>query len=150
MMTDFTIRQGEQVPVDTKFTYRDMGDGTHALVLAAEVINLASSVTETTGTFGYDETSAAEQDLVEIALTARALVGSIWLDFVNVTQDTTIRVYHKIDGTNYREFYSPGWADASDSDGVLIDGFTAQGDIKISLQCTGDGVGLVDVPYAVV
>lgn len=34
-MTDITLTQGEQLPAGTKFTYKDMGDGTHALVLSA-------------------------------------------------------------------------------------------------------------------
>lgn len=34
-MADLILEQGEQLPDGTKFTYKDMGDGTHALVLSA-------------------------------------------------------------------------------------------------------------------
>ena len=103
----------------------------------------------TTGTFSYDETSALEQDAVEIALTVRTRIGSLWLDLVNVTQDSTVRIYHKVDGTNYRLFTENSWL-TTDDDGVLLEGFTAYRDIKITLQCAGGGAGSVNVPYAVV
>jgi hypothetical protein len=111
---------------------------------------LAPSVTETTGTFSFDETSAAEQDAIELAITARVVIGAIWLDFVNVTQDVTIKVYHKIDGTNYRQFQESSWVDASDDDGVLIVGRTVYRDVKVSLTCGGGGGGSVNIPYVVV
>jgi hypothetical protein len=111
---------------------------------------LAPSVTEATGTFSFDETSAAEQDAIELTITARVVIGSIWLDFVNVTQDVTIKVYHKVDGTNYRQFQENSWVDATDVAGVLITGFTAYRDVKVSLTCGGGGGGSVNVPYVVV
>lgn len=36
-MADITIAQNEQVPITTETRYRDMGDGTHALVVSAAV-----------------------------------------------------------------------------------------------------------------
>lgn len=107
------------------------------------------TVTQTTGTFVYDETSALEQTLSTITITARSKVGAIWLDMVNVTQDTTIRVYHQIDGVNYRQFQSNAWVTADD-DGVLVDGFAAYRNIRIMLQCAGGGAGNVNIIYAVV
>jgi hypothetical protein len=102
-----------------------------------------------TGTFSYDETNAAEQTLATVALAGKKKIGSIWLDMVNVTRNTTIRVYHMIDGTNFRLFEEDAWTIA-DSDGVLIAGFTARADVQITLQCDGGGGGNVDVPYAIV
>jgi hypothetical protein len=110
---------------------------------------LPDGVTQATGTFEYDETNAAEQDAFEVSLSARTVIGSIWLDLVNVTQNSTVRVYHKIDGTNYRLFASTAWV-LADPDGFWIEGFTARDDVKVSLQCGGGGAGTVDVPYAVV
>jgi len=106
-------------------------------------------VAQATGTIVYDETNAAEQDVVTLTIPIRSLVGSIWFDFVNVTQNTTIRLYHKVDLTNYRLFQSNAWV-VADPDGVLIDGFTAYSDVKISFQCGGGGAGNVNVRYAVV
>jgi len=109
----------------------------------------ASAVAKTTGTFSFDETNAAEQDMISVSITARAKIGSIHIDMVNVTQDTTIKVYHKIDGANFREISSHSWV-TTDADGVLLEGFTAYRDIKVSLTCGGGGAGAVNVPYAIV
>jgi hypothetical protein len=80
---------------------------------------------------------------------ARSKVGGIWLDMTNVTEDTTIRIKHKIDGANYRTFTTLSWL-TTDDDGVLVGPFTAYRDIQITLQCDGSGAGNVNVPYAVV
>ena len=105
-------------------------------------------VTETAGTFAYDETSAAEQDVVELTLSERTVIGSIWLDMILVTRDTTVRVYHKINASDYRLFQEDSWVTADD-DGVMIEGFTARDDVKVTFQCDGAGAGSVNVPYAV-
>jgi len=110
---------------------------------------IVGEIATTTGTFVYDETDNSEQEVVELTIAGQLAIGSIWLDFVNVTQQTTIRAYHKIDGTNYRQFQENVWA-VADDDGVLIEGFVAYSDVKISLQCGGGGAGSVNVPYAVV
>ena len=115
----------------------------------ADLVNLIRQVAEAADTFSFDETSAAEQDMVSVTITARANIGGIWLDMVNVTQDTTIKVYHKVDGTNFREVSSSAWT-TTDSDGVLIEGFTAYRDIKVTLTCGGGGAASVNVPYAIV
>lgn len=106
-------------------------------------------VAQTTGTFSYDETLATEQTMVTLTISARAIIGGIWIDMVNVTQDTTIRVKHQIDGANYRTFETNAWV-TTDEDGVLITGFTAYRNVQISLQCGGGGAGSVNVPYAIV
>jgi len=115
----------------------------------ADLANVIRQVAEAADTFSFDETSALEQDMVTVTITARAKIGGIWLDMVNVTQDTTIKVYHKVDGTNFREVSSSAWT-TTDSDGVLIEGFTAYRDIKVTLTCGGGGAGSVNVPYAIV
>ncbi len=110
---------------------------------------MVPQVTETTDTFSFDETNAAEQDMVSVSIATRTKIGGIHIDMVNVTQDTTIKVYHKIDGANFREISSHSWV-TTDADGVLLEGFTAYRDIKISLTCGGGGAGAVNVPYAIV
>ena len=107
------------------------------------------NVTETNATFSYDETSAAEQDAIELTLSSRTVIGSIWLDMALVTRDTTIRVYHKINGSDYRLFQENSWVTADD-DGVMITGFTARDDVKVTMQCDGAGAGSVNVPTSVV
>lgn len=110
---------------------------------------LISPMTETTGTFAHDETSAAEQTVFTLTIAARAVIGGIWLDMSNVTQNTDVAVYHQIDGTNYRQFQENSWL-TTDDDGVLINGFTAYRNVRVTLECGGGGGGSVDVPYAVV
>lgn len=115
----------------------------------ASVADIAPDVAETAATFSFDETAAGEQTVFTLALTARARIGGIWLDLVNVTQNVTIRVYHQIDGTNYRHFQTNAWV-VADPDGVLIDGFTAYRGVRVTMQCGGGGAGSVDVRYVVV
>ncbi len=114
-----------------------------------DLANIIRQVAEAVDIFSFDETSALEQDMVTVTITARAKIGGIWLDMVNVTQDTTIKLYHKVDGTNFREVSSSAWT-TTDSDGVLIAGFTAYRDIKVTLTCGGGGAASVNVPYAIV
>ena len=117
--------------------------------IKAKTDTLASGVTETTGTFSFDETSALEQTAFTITNTERVVIGGIWLDMVNVTQNTDIAVYHQIDGTNYRQFQENNWL-VADDDGVLISGFTAYRNVRVTMLCGGGGAGSVNVPYAVV
>jgi hypothetical protein len=107
------------------------------------------SIAETTGTFVYNEASALEQTVFTLTVTTRSTIGSIWLDLVNATRNATIRLYHQVDGVNYREFSSHAWTTA-DADGVILEGFTAYRNVRVTLQCDGLGAGNVNVPYAVV
>jgi len=115
----------------------------------ADLANIIRDVAEATDTFSFDETSAAAQTLATVTIAARSKVGGIWLDMVNVTQDTTIKLLHKVDGTNFREVSSHAWV-TTDADGVLLEGFTAYRDVRITLTCGGGGGVNVNVPYAVV
>lgn len=66
------------------------------------------------------------------------------LDLVNAAQGKTIRVYEKVDGTNYRSVDPEKVWTTSDEDGVRIE-FMAQHDYKITLQNTvAEGI---NVPY---
>lgn len=107
------------------------------------------AITQTTGTFSFDETSALEQTAFTLTIAARSVIGGIWLDMTNVTQNTTISIYHQIDGANYRKFQENAWT-VADDDGVLIEGFTAYRNIRVTMICGGGGAASVDVPYAVV
>jgi hypothetical protein len=123
----------------------------------SSIANVTGAIAQTAGTFVYDETSAAEQILVSINVTARAVVGALWLDMTNVTQNTDIAIYHQIDGANYRlvcdannALNFPYTWTVGDNPGVLIHGFTAYRDLRVTLQCGGGGVGNVNVLYAIV
>lgn len=98
--------------------------------------------TATAGTSG-------ETTIKEITpVTKRTEIKSIWLDLtLLVTAGATIKMYHKIDGTNYRVFETDSWA-LSDDDGVLINGFVINNDFKITL--TGGEAAGVNIPYNIV
>jgi hypothetical protein len=113
----------------------------------APAVNVPA-VTEAVGNLNYNEASALEQTLLTLVIPTRARIGSLWFDMFNVTRIATIRLYHRIDGATYREFAQYSFNPAVDSDGVLIDGFTAYRNVQVSFQCDGLGAAVV-VPYAV-
>jgi hypothetical protein len=164
-MADKTLQQGQSLEYTDKTLYSEISPSVYAVAQLA-VLSVGgtpvsasnplpvtgggcSPVTETTGTFSYDESSAAEQDALELTITERTSIGGIWFDMNNVTKEATIRAYHKIDGTNYRIFLASLWADGDDP-GVLIPDITAYRDIKVTFECDGSGAGVVSVPYVVV
>lgn len=112
-------------------------------------IAIIEPVVETTVNINYNEADAAEQTVLIMALPACTIIRSLWFDFANVTQITALRLYHQIDGANYRQFAQYSWNPALDSAGVMIDGFTAYRNVRVSFQCGGGGAGSVVVPYAV-
>jgi len=72
------------------------------------------------GVYSYLDTGG-EQTVYENTNTNRKIIRGVFLDLVNMTQNGTVKVYCKIDGTNYREFYSKDFTVATDSDGLHID-----------------------------
>lgn len=109
-------------------------------------------------TFQYTDTDATfalpsgttEQDVVEIlAGNSIIQIGAIFLDLVNLTQNATIRVYVRIDDTNYREIAGATfpWT-TSDPDGVLaVSGITTDHDIKVTIQSSVAEGASRDIPY---
>jgi len=124
--------------------------GVLATAIKAVTDSLVTDIAQATGTFSFDESSAAEQTAFSVAVVARAKVGSIWLDLNNLTMNCTIRIKHKIDGTTYRTFSTHSFVFATDDKGVLLEGFTAYRDFQVTMQCGGGGVAGKNVPYAVV
>lgn len=74
---------------------------------------------EDKGTFAYTD-AGGEQTIFEQTSVLRRTIKSVSLDLVNITKDGTIKVYSKIDGTNYRECESYIFNVATASDGVTI------------------------------
>lgn len=112
---------------------------------AAEIL---PNAVETEDTFSFDETDNTEQIIITIAITRRTTINAFWLDMSNVTQDVTLRLYKRIDGASYRQFQENAWKTTFD-DGVLIPGFIANENVRLTIQCSGAGAGSVDVPYTV-
>lgn len=110
--------------------------------------NILPLITEINDTFSFDETNAAEQTIETLVIAERSVVNAFWLDMSNVTQDSTLRLYHQIDGANYRGFQENLWR-TTDDDGVLIAGFVPNHNVRLTVQCGGGGAGNVDIPYSV-
>lgn len=89
-----------------------------------------------------------EQDVVEFANTNMKHIKSIFLDTNALTQEATVRVQVKIDGTNYRTVDET--IVLSTAEAVLLNGFSADEHVKVTLQSSiGEGASR-DVPYKVV
>lgn len=89
--------------------------------------------------------NTTEQDVIENTGVTDPTEVRVLLDLNGLTNDHTIRVYEKIDGTNYRSIDPPKAWTSADEDGVRIS-FTAQDDYKVTLQsATGEGSS-VNVP----
>lgn len=115
----------------------------------------ANSSGDSSGTFSYLD-AGGEQDVVEITNTTRKVVNGVWLDLSNMTQNGTIKVYYKIDGTNYRQVDNGGTQSYSFTvaDGVdgyfvpLVAGITE--DAKVTYEEVADEGAARDIPYQIV
>lgn len=91
----------------------------------------------------------AENTLLEITNTKRLKINSLWMDFVNLVNAVTIKVYHKIDGTNYRQYDTFSWG-ATEEDGVLIKDIVINSDWKITIT-SGTAQGEIKaIPYNII
>lgn len=120
--------------------------------LAVDILDIKGLVpsTDYSGTYAYLD-AGAEQTIKEITATTRYTINGIFLDLVNITQDGHIKLYYKVDGTNYREFADYSFTVATDSDGVYIDlnmGMTE--DFKITYTEDADEGADRDIPYSIV
>ena len=118
------------------------------LLLTVISNNTLPNITEINDTFSFDETAAGEQTIETVAITQKSVINAFWLDLSNVTQDSTLRLYHEIDGSNLRLFQENDWI-TTDDDGVLLAGFTPNDNVRLTIQCAGGGAGSVDIPYSV-
>ena len=91
----------------------------------------------------------AENTLLEITNTKRLKLDSVWLDFVNLVQDVTIKVYHKIDATTYRQYDTFSWG-TSEEDGILLRDVTINNDWKITITSTIAQGAIKAIPYNVI
>ena len=90
-----------------------------------------------------------ENTLLEIVNTKRLRLDAVWLDMVNLVQDVTIKVYHKIDGTNYRQYDVFTWG-TSEENGVLLSPVTINGDWKITVTSTVAQGAIKAIPYNII
>lgn len=107
-----------------------------------------SSFTSVTDTHSHNS-NTAEQTVLTLDPASGAYYANwgLWLDFANLTQTTTMKLYYMVDGNTLRQFASNVWYGGQDS-GVLIDGqFVYMSDLRITLT-SGTAEGSVkSVPY---
>lgn len=138
-----------QIKAKTDNLPSDPADASDVAASIAAVNNLVSS-SESKGTYTYTN-SGGEQTIVTITTTARKLIDGIWLDLVNMTQSGTIKLYYKVDGTNYREVTSFYFDPSTDSDCLFMNlsmGITD--DLKVTYtEATDEGADR-DIKFSVV
>jgi len=124
-----------------------------ALKLVADTINVNNSSNDSSGTFSYLDVGG-EQDIIELVTTKRIIIHGIWLDLTSITQNgALIKVYHKIDGTNYREILAQRviFNQATDGDAIYLNlnlGITS--DFKVTFtEGSDEGVNR-DIIYSIV
>jgi len=128
----------------------DTAAGT-SLMGVAKKIDAATQAGASSGTFSYLD-AGGEQTVIEVTPTTAEIVHGIWLDLVNMTQNGTIKVYYKIDGTNYREIESFSFTVATDSDGFYIDrtfGF-GPNQYKVTYTEGADEGAARNIPYKLI
>lgn len=103
---------------------------------------------ETTGSYDLPN-DTAENTLLEITGTDRLRLDAIWLDFNTLIQNVTIKVYHKIDGTTYRQYDEFSWF-TSDEDGTFIAGVTINNDWKITVTSAVAQGAIKAIPYNII
>ena len=121
------------------------------LLLTNDTINsiLANQAGEETISSYNLPNDVAENTAIEVTTTKRLRLDSIWLDFVNLVQNVTIKVYHKIDGSTYRQYDEFSWA-TTEEDGVLLRDVTINGDWKLTITSTVAQGAIKAIPYNVI
>jgi hypothetical protein len=86
------------------------------------LVNLLVTPTKVGGSISYTD-AGGEQDIIEIISVAadKATIQGIYLDLSEITQNGVIKVYSKIDGTNYVQVGGDiAFTVATDNDGLQI------------------------------
>jgi len=88
-----------------------------------------------------------EQTVFENTDAVDCIVPGVSIDVSGLAKNTTLRLYHKIDGTNYRLLGSWEWNSGMD-DGIYIQGpFIFYNDFKLTMQSGATEGGVVNCPY---
>jgi hypothetical protein len=122
----------------------------NSVVSLLKQIVAADSGAEVKSTYTYTN-AGGEQTIYEFSTTTRKRIEGIWLDMVNMTQDGLIRLYYKVDGTNYRLVEEVPFIPPIDFDGVYLNlnmGITDN--LKITYTEVIDEGADRDVPYSIV
>jgi len=116
--------------------------------IKAKTDALISDITEENGTYKHPA-GTDEEDAVILTITSRTRINNIYLDLTNLTQNCTIRIYAKIDGSTYVLLDTLAWT-TTDEDGVVIDSIVSDVDVKVSIQSAISEGAERSIPYRVV
>ena len=106
-------------------------------------------ITSVSDTFSL-QPNTNEQTLLEIQPGAKIVrIYNFYLDLNAITQNTTIKVYSKIDGTNYREIPAMTITNISppQSKGIALKEIVFDTDLKITIQSATAEAEARDIPY---
>jgi len=94
--------------------------------------------------------AGGEQTIYELVAPGPTIVAGLWLDLVNITQDGKIRLYYKIDGTNYRLIEMYQFIVLTDPDGVFVAvNMGINYSLKITYQEDVDETAIRAIPYSI-
>ena len=99
------------------------------------------------GTLVYLD-AGGEQTVFTTAAGRPWKIDTIWLDLSNLTQNNDIRLYHEIDGVNWRVFETFNWTVGMDP-GVYFRNvaITVGRDLRVTVQETADEGADRNIPY---
>jgi hypothetical protein len=147
--TDSSDNETLRDVVGSKSDTGTSGDSVVALV--KQVSNNLLPGGKEQGSISYLD-AGGEVMVAEITSPSGVVVHGIWLDLVNMTQDGTIRVYSKVDGSNYRLTETYSFTVATDPDGFFIDrtfGLVAGQDFKVTYEEGADEGADRALPYSI-
>ena len=99
------------------------------------------------GTFSYLD-AGAEQTIFELTPTGRVIVRGIFLDFVNMTLNGTIKLYLKIDDTIDRQFDDDRFL-VLEQDGIWLNfNSMIESDFKVTYEEDADEGAARDIEYS--
>jgi hypothetical protein len=102
--------------------------------------------TVTSGTFAFPN-GTTEQTIIELTPSVVTYVYNFWLDLNALVQNCTIRVYSKIDGTNYREIEPMTLSNIDYSLGLVLKEQMISTAWKITIQSTVAEGASRNIPY---
>jgi len=147
----------KQVTLNTSLTY-----GANILIIEACIVDgkeqltyyrnnlklreIGDCPTVTSGTFAFPN-GTTEQTIIELTPSVVTYMYNFWLDLNALTQNCTIKVYSKIDGTNYREIEPMTLSNIDYSLGLVLKEQMISTAWKITIQSTVAEGASRNIPY---
>jgi hypothetical protein len=147
----------KQVTLNTSLTY-----GANILIIEACIVDgkeqltyyrnnlklreIGDCPTVTSGTFAFPN-GTTEQTIIELTPSVVTYMYNFWLDLNALTQNCTIKVYSKIDGTNYREIEPMTLTNIDYSLGLVLKEQMISTAWKITIQSTVAEGASRNIPY---